>query len=66
VHEVELNVASGSNMLSENNLLIGNKILDLTTMMRKMALKQQMNGVMKHCGFLPNKYPLLFHHSHAP
>ncbi|XP_017426296.1 uncharacterized protein LOC108334878 [Vigna angularis] len=53
VHEMQLNAISDSvrtNMFTENNLLMGNKILELIELMRQMALGGQVNTVRKHCG----------------
>ncbi|KOM39668.1 hypothetical protein LR48_Vigan03g305000 [Vigna angularis] len=41
---------NGANLFTENNLMIGNKILELITLMREVTLNQQVNGVAKHCG----------------
>lgn len=50
VHELEVNAIQGQNLLTEDNTKIGSKTLELITMMRQMALNQQVNGVVKHCG----------------
>jgi len=49
VHEIKVSANNKGAFLTQNNMLIGNKILELITMMRHMALNQQVNGVMKHC-----------------
>ncbi|XP_014511720.1 uncharacterized protein LOC106770423 [Vigna radiata var. radiata] len=53
VHEMQLNAISDTvrtNMFTGNNLLLGNKILELIELIGQMAVGGQASAVKKHCG----------------
>ncbi|XP_014503335.1 uncharacterized protein LOC106763683 [Vigna radiata var. radiata] len=53
VHEMQLNAISDAvknNIFNGNNMLLGNKILELIELMRQMTLGGQVNAVRRHCG----------------
>ncbi|XP_014511708.1 uncharacterized protein LOC106770410 [Vigna radiata var. radiata] len=53
VHEMQLNAITDSartNMFTGDNLLLGNKIMELIELMRQMVVGGQVDTVRKHCG----------------